>query len=78
MPTARTNGTRANGAKATRTNGARAKRRGIIAEELQKAQATAGARYDEAARLFDNLIAQENFTEFLTLPAYDQLVAEGV
>ena len=52
--------------------------RRIIAEELQKAQASAGARYDEAARLFDSLIAQENFTEFLTLPAYDQLVAEGV
>lgn len=50
--------------------------RKIIAEELEKAKA--GGRYADAAKLFDTLIAQENFTEFLTLPAYDQLVSEGV
>jgi malate synthase len=57
--------------------------RKIIAEELDKTKALVGearfngGRYAEAARLFDTLIAQDNFTEFLTLPAYDQLVAEG-
>ena len=52
--------------------------RKIIAEELAAAQATSGARYDAAAKLFDTLIAQDEFAEFLTLSAYDQLVAEGV
>ena len=57
--------------------------RAIVAEELDKTKAMVGeqrfnnGRYGEAARLFETLIAQENFTEFLTLPAYDQLVAEG-
>jgi malate synthase len=56
--------------------------RKIIAEDVEKAKSQMGprfesGRYADAAKLFDTLIAQENFTEFLTLPAYDQLVAEG-
>lgn len=56
--------------------------RKIIAEELEKTKTQVGARFDsgryaEAAKLFDTLISQDSFTEFLTLPAYDQLVAEG-
>jgi malate synthase len=56
--------------------------RKIIAEDLETTKAQVGARFDsgryaEAAKLFDTLISQDSFTEFLTLPAYDQLVAEG-
>ncbi len=56
--------------------------RKIIAEELEKTKAQVGARFDsgryaDAAKLFDTLISQDSFTEFLTLPAYDQLVSEG-
>jgi malate synthase len=31
--------------------------------------------YEEAKRLFDEISTAETFTEFLTLPAYDRLVA---
>ena len=56
--------------------------RKIIAEDLETTKAQVGARFDsgryaEAAKLFDTLISQDSFTEFLTLPAYDQLVSEG-
>jgi malate synthase len=56
--------------------------RRIIAEDLEMTKAQVGARFDsgryvDAARLFDTLISQDSFTEFLTLPAYDQLVSEG-
>jgi malate synthase len=57
--------------------------RQIVAEELDKTKAMVGAarfdagRYQDAARLFQDLIEQPEFAEFLTLPAYDRLVAEG-
>lgn len=51
----------------------------ILDEELAKlkAAAAAGHRYDEAGTLFRALIAAERFPEFLTLPAYETLIAEG-
>ncbi len=45
--------------------------RGLLAEELAKVKAemTEG-RYDEAAALFEELTADDQYCEFLTLPAY--------
>jgi malate synthase len=57
--------------------------RQIIAEELDKTKAMVGAeryaagRYPDAAELMRSLIEAPEFTEFLTLPAYDKMVAEG-
>ena len=51
----------------------------LLDEELGKLKAAAqpGNRYDDAARIFRGLIAAERFPEFLTLPAYEALIAEG-
>ncbi len=51
----------------------------ILEEEMTKLTQAApkGHRYDEAARLFRELIDAEHFVEFLTLPAYEQIVREG-
>ena len=55
--------------------------RRIVDDELQKLRATLGAeRYDagrfaEARSLFERMSTSETFNEFLTLPAYDELVA---
>ncbi len=51
-----------------------------LAEDLAKleAQAPAANRYEDAARLFRELIDAERLVEFLTLPAYEQIVKEGV
>jgi len=51
----------------------------MLDEELAKLKAApaAGNRYDDAAAIFRDLIATEHFPEFLTLPAYEKLVAEG-
>jgi malate synthase len=53
--------------------------RNILDEELAKLKegAPAGERYDDAAKLFRDMIEAERFVEFLTLPAYEQLVQEG-
>jgi len=57
--------------------------RALLDEELAKlreaagAQAYHGGRYEDAARLFRDLIEAPAFPEFLTLPAYDMIVAEG-
>jgi malate synthase len=57
--------------------------RQIVAEELDKTKAMVGearfngGRYLDAARLFQDLIEQPEFAEFLTLSAYDRLVQEG-
>jgi len=56
----------------------------VIAEELAAWKSRVGAatyeagRYAEAAALFRDLVARTDFVEFLTLPAYDRLIAEGV
>ncbi len=43
----------------------------LLVEELAKVKAAGGeGKYDEAARLFEKLTADENYVEFLTLPAY--------
>jgi malate synthase len=51
----------------------------ILAEELAKLRKSApqGNRHDDAATLFAEVIDAERFVEFLTLPAYEQLVREG-
>jgi malate synthase len=53
--------------------------RAVLDEELTKLRATAepNARYAEAAKLFGELIEAPTFCEFLTLPAYDMIIAEG-
>ena len=53
--------------------------RRIITEEMEKIRVTVGdaqfsrIRYEMAARLFDEIIADPNFAEFLTLKAYAHL-----
>jgi malate synthase len=45
--------------------------RALLAEELAKVKASfSEGKYDEAARLFDQLTADDRYEEFLTLPAY--------
>ena len=57
--------------------------RAVLAEELARLRsahddaAWAAARYDAAAALFLDLVEADAFEEFLTLPAYRRLVAEG-
>jgi malate synthase len=57
--------------------------RKIVDEELEKTKAMVGearyssGRYHDAAELMRNLIEAPEFTEFLTLPAYDKVIAEG-
>ncbi len=55
----------------------------IVEEELEKLKKTSGddayakGRYRDAAKLFRDMIDSPGFVEFLTLPAYEQVVAEG-
>jgi malate synthase len=55
--------------------------RKIVDEELEKLRKRVGAeryakgRYKEAAKMFLELVEAETFPEFLSLPAYDWLVA---
>src|SRR5271157_5841489 len=57
--------------------------RTILDEELLKLRQAAGddayhkGRYEDAAKLFRELIEAPTFPEFLTIPAYDMIVAEG-
>lgn len=48
--------------------------RRVVDEEL--ARAGSGGRYQDAADLFLRLVEADDFAEFLTLPAYDRVVAE--
>ncbi|HKU94028.1 MAG TPA: malate synthase A, partial [Vineibacter sp.] len=56
--------------------------RQIVREELDKVKAQvgeaayAGSRYEDAAQLMIDLVEQPVFHEFLTLPAYDRIVAD--
>ena len=46
----------------------------LLAEELGKVKAMGGeGKYDEAAKLFERITADERYVEFLTLPAYQQI-----
>jgi len=50
----------------------------VLDEELRKLSAAAGddgGNYEDAARLFCELIEAPHFVEFLTLPAYDLITA---
>jgi malate synthase len=53
--------------------------RKLLPEELARVRALLGAdgwaagRYDDAAKLFDQLITSDEYVEFLTLPAYELL-----
>jgi malate synthase len=57
--------------------------RQLLDEELAKLrqsvgeEAYTGGRFGDAAAIFLDLIAAERFPEWLTVPAYDKLVAEG-
>jgi malate synthase len=45
--------------------------RELLSEELKKVKAAAGAgRYEDAARLFESITTDDEYVEFLTLPAY--------
>jgi malate synthase len=56
----------------------------VMDEELAKLKAQAGdeaydkGRYRDAAKMFTDLLAAPKFPDFLTLPAYEEIVAEGV
>lgn len=56
---------------------------GILQEELEKMKQQFGeevyckGNFEEAAKLFDELIKDDTFAEFLTLPAYNQLTKGG-
>jgi malate synthase len=55
----------------------------IIAEDLDAWKARLGeaayaaGKWTDAAAMFRELVAQKDFVEFLTLPAYDRIVAQG-
>jgi malate synthase len=57
--------------------------RKLLDEELRKLASLAGpdanakGRYKDAAKIFDDLIEAPRFPEFLTIPAYEQLIGEG-
>jgi malate synthase len=54
----------------------------VIADELERAEAvvdaTRYAAYVRAAELMRQLVRAPKFTDFLTVPAYDQVIAEGL
>jgi malate synthase len=51
----------------------------VLDEELSKFKdkASDGNRYDDAAAIFRDLIGAPRFPEWLTIPAYEKIVAEG-
>ena len=52
--------------------------RKLLDEELARCREDArGGRYEDAARLFSELIEAPTFPEFLTMPAYDMITAES-
>jgi malate synthase len=56
--------------------------RQIVREELDKVKVQMGdasyakGRYEDAAQLMIDLVEQPVFNEFLTLPAYDRIIAD--
>jgi malate synthase len=56
----------------------------VIREELEAWKERIGSqryitgKYEEAAQIFRDLVARNDFIDFLTLPAYDRLLAQGV
>jgi malate synthase len=55
--------------------------RELVPQELEKVRQLlgdkgyAGGKYPEGAKMFEELTLAEDFVEFLTLPAYDYLIA---
>jgi hypothetical protein len=50
----------------------------LLDDELARWRDTGhGGRYEDAARLFAELIEAPTFAEFLTAPAYNRIVAKG-
>jgi len=47
--------------------------RSVLEEELAKVKAPANNRFKTAAELFAKITTDDQFAEFLTLPAYDEL-----
>src|SRR5687768_501149 len=56
--------------------------RGLLPEELARVRTLLGeegwaaGRYEEAARLFEELVLSDDFVEFLTLPGYERLTRD--
>ena len=52
----------------------------VLDEELAKLtdKADEGQRYDDAAAIFRDLIAAPSFPEWLTIPAYERIIADGM
>ncbi len=54
----------------------------LVPQELAKVrqilgeQQYAAGKYEEAARMFEKLTLDEDFVDFLTLPAYDYITAQ--
>ena len=42
----------------------------LLKEELVKVKTPARRQFDEAAKLFERITTDDNYVEFLTLPAY--------
>jgi len=54
----------------------------LIPEELKRVQEMLGdgfknGKYEEGAKMFEELTLAEDFVEFLTLPAYEHIVRNG-
>jgi malate synthase len=47
--------------------------RSVLKEELAKVKRFAGDKFDAARELFDKITTDDDFAEFLTLPAYEKL-----
>jgi malate synthase len=47
--------------------------RGVLGEELAKVKRFTGDKFDTARDLFDKITTDDQFAEFLTLPAYEKL-----
>jgi malate synthase len=54
--------------------------RTVLGEELRKLSGqpgAAGSRYEEAAWLLDRLVSDDEFADFLTIPAYEMVSAQA-
>jgi malate synthase len=47
--------------------------REVLEEEIAKIERPPNDRFDDARALFDRIITDDDFAEFLTLPAYEKL-----
>jgi malate synthase len=47
--------------------------RSILDDEIEKVKQSSGNKFAAARALFDRITTDDNFAEFLTLPAYDYI-----